>query len=238
MLKMVNICTHISFCKFVTYFFLTQSNEAGSSQQTELEGLKRSFQFLKQNNIEVPVFVSDRHKGINKWIREVETGTKHYFDIWHVARSITKKLQKAGKNKGFEIILAWIKAVRNHLYWCATTTSAGFQEMIISKWKSFLYHVTNEHKNFPDKLIKECCHEEDLEERCWIKCGKDLILIKFSQPNYLPSGIFLVWFLPQKHLQMLLHDWYTKNCVSLTGMYHKGESSVVQNWSRFQISFV
>jgi len=76
-----------------------QSNEAGSSNATELEGVKRCFTSLHQQNVRVDTFISDRHKGITKWLRECQRETKHFFDIWHIARSITKKMLKVGREK-------------------------------------------------------------------------------------------------------------------------------------------
>ena len=82
----------------------------------ELEGAKRCFTFLRQLGLTISVFVSDRHRGIAKWIREACKDTTHYYDIWHVARSITKKLLKASKEKGCIVIKDWMKGIRLHLY--------------------------------------------------------------------------------------------------------------------------
>ena len=146
-----------------------QANETSGSQQTEL-GCKRSFAFLKQLGLTVPVFISDRHRGIGKWIRESCSGTKHYFDIWHVARSITKRLLKGSKEKGCEIIACWIKGIQKHLYWCATSTKGGFGSLIAAKWTSFLRHVANKHTEHPNPLYTNSNHGE-LEQRKWIKIG-------------------------------------------------------------------
>lgn len=135
-----------------------------------MEGAKRCFQYLLNLGLSIAVFVSDRHRGIAKWIQEDHPETKHYFDIWHVARSITKKLLTMGKEKGCELIKDWIKGIRRHVYWCATSTRAGFEALIGAKWNSFIRHVCNKHKNHPDPLYKECHHGE-LEPRKWIKIG-------------------------------------------------------------------
>ena len=66
----------------------------------ELEGAKRSFKYLKESGLKMEVFISDRYKGIAKWIRTKEKETKHYNDIWHVNKSVNKQLRKAGKDKG------------------------------------------------------------------------------------------------------------------------------------------
>ena len=94
-----------------------------------------------------------------------------FFVIWHVAKAISKKMLKASQEQGCEPIKEWMKAVRNHLYWCATSTRPGFQELIIAKWKSFMYHVANKHEGLPSPLFPKCAHEE-LEPRKWIKIGK------------------------------------------------------------------
>ena len=39
-----------------------------------------------------------------------------FFDIWHVAKAISKKMLKASQDQGCEPIKEWMKAVRNHLY--------------------------------------------------------------------------------------------------------------------------
>ncbi|XP_015779786.1 PREDICTED: uncharacterized protein LOC107357661 [Acropora digitifera] len=152
----------------VVHFELVQANETGGSQQTELEGAKRCFQFLQQLGLKVSVFVSDRHRGIAKWIREVCKETTHYYDIWHVARSVTKKLLPASKEKGCEIIKEWSKGIRRQSFWSATSTKPSVSNLILAKWKSFLRHVANKHANQPDPLYHKCNHEE-LPPRKWIK---------------------------------------------------------------------
>ena len=146
-----------------------QPNEVGSSNAMELEGAKRSFKFLKESGLKMEVFISDRHKGIAKWIREKEKETKHY-DIWHVNKSINKQLRKAGEEKGCEIINDWLKGVRRHLYWSAQTTVPGFGDLIVAKWKSTVRHMAGKHEDHPDPLFTSCAHGE-IEERKWIPIG-------------------------------------------------------------------
>ena len=138
----------------------------------ELDGAKRCFAYMKSVGVSIAVFISDRHRGIAKWIRERQFMTKHYFDIWHVARSLSKKLLKVGKEKGCEVLTQWIKAVRNHIYWCATSTKEGFAQMIAAKWKSLICRIANRHDNHPDELFKKCAHEHLQQPRRWVKIGK------------------------------------------------------------------
>ena len=102
----------------------------------ELDAAKRCFSHLKQAGLKVDVFVSDRHKGIGKWIWTEEQETQHFNDIWHVNKGINKVLRKTSKEKGCEIIGEWTKGIRNHLYWCVQSTQLGFGELIVAKWQS------------------------------------------------------------------------------------------------------
>ena len=66
----------------------------------ELEGAERAFSYLQSVGLAVVVFISDRLRGIAKWIRESQPGCAHFFDIWRIARSIGKKMLQLGKEKG------------------------------------------------------------------------------------------------------------------------------------------
>ena len=137
----------------------------------ELLGGQKCFHFIQNTGLTIRNFISDRHTGIAKWIRTSQPETNHYHDLWHVSKSITKQLLKASKEKGNEPITAWIKGIKKHLYWCATSTKQGFGELILAKWKSFARHVTDKHSDHPDLLFKECAHAE-IEPRDWIYKGK------------------------------------------------------------------
>ncbi|CAH3020731.1 unnamed protein product [Porites evermanni] len=154
----------------IVHFELVQANETGGSYQTELEGVKPCFGFLQRLGVKIGVFISDCHRGIAKWIRENCPGTTHFFDIWHVAWSVTKKLLAASTEKGCEIIQDWMKGIRRHLYWSATSTKPGFGSLTLAKWNSFLRHVANKHTDHPDPLYKVCNHA-NLPSRKWIKIG-------------------------------------------------------------------
>ena len=155
------------------WHFLLQANEVGSSNKMELEGAKRSFEAIKgKDMLPIKTFVSDRHRCLAKWMRITQADTTHYYDIWHQAKSVVKKVLKAGKEKGCEILTEWSKSIRNHLYWCATSTKAGFPSLIEAKWLSFMRHVNNEHKEYPNALYDKCHHGEISETKKWIKVGK------------------------------------------------------------------
>ena len=76
---------------------------------------------------------------------------------------VSKDILKSSKEKGCEILKEWSKAIKNHLYWCATSTKQGLGALIVAKWTSIVRHV-NKHDNHPNPLYKKCHHGE-LEPR-------------------------------------------------------------------------
>ncbi|KAI8485838.1 hypothetical protein Bbelb_363900 [Branchiostoma belcheri] len=66
---------------------LVQSNEVGSSNAMEKEGLARAVDFIRRNcTLQIGKIVTDRHIQIAKWIRENLPETCHLYDIWHIAK--------------------------------------------------------------------------------------------------------------------------------------------------------
>ena len=116
----------------------------------DLKGAQQCFQFLKNSGLKITSFISDRHRGIAKWIRETQTETNHYHDLWHVCKSVTKRVLKSGIEKGCQILLNWMKSIRCHLFWSALSTKQGFGKLIVAKWKSLLNHIADKHENHPD----------------------------------------------------------------------------------------
>ena len=54
----------------------------------ELEGMVRTVDWLDKEGIDIGTLVTDRHRQITKYIRDnlQARGTKHFFDVWHVAK--------------------------------------------------------------------------------------------------------------------------------------------------------
>ncbi|XP_070547703.1 uncharacterized protein [Ptychodera flava] len=71
---------------------LVQSNEVPNSAWCEHEGLKRTIAFLIESGLEVSTIISDRHRQNAKWIKDELPDTKHYYDVWYVAKGIGKKM--------------------------------------------------------------------------------------------------------------------------------------------------
>ncbi|XP_053398243.1 uncharacterized protein LOC128556661 [Mercenaria mercenaria] len=135
----------------------------------ELEGPKLATEHLKEENVFIDEIVTDRHVQIQKCIRENLLGTKHSYDVWHVAKGIKKKLTALSKQKDCEVVGKWVKSISNYVYWSAASTSDGDQETLLAKWLSLSSNIQNIHHCHCPKF-PNCLHG-DLESREWLKSG-------------------------------------------------------------------
>ncbi|XP_061190833.1 uncharacterized protein LOC133198949 [Saccostrea echinata] len=155
---------------------LVQSNEVKNSLGMEKKGLERTIAWMKDQDLEIGTIVTDRHVQIQKWIRENLTETTHYYDVWHVAKGLKKKILAASKQKECENLAKWIKSLTNHLYWVAASTPDGNGDFMWAKWESVENHIHNIHEGHND-LFPSCAHdtlEGDEQKKKWIKPGKTL----------------------------------------------------------------
>lgn len=77
---------------------------------------------------------------------------------------------KLAKQKGCGIVGDWSKSMVNHLYWCASSTADGDEEVLLEKWLSLLNHIHNKHQGH-GKKYKKCTHGR-LRNRKWLKYRK------------------------------------------------------------------
>ncbi|XP_071950193.1 uncharacterized protein [Antedon mediterranea] len=135
---------------------LVQSNETNGSYHMELEGLKRCLNVLWKSNVAIGTLVTDRHAQIQKWLRDNCSQITHYFDIWHVAKGLKKKLVALEKRKGCEQVNKWRRSIINHLYW-SVVTSNGNGDLALAKWDSITNHIVDIHSGHSD-LFPACIH--------------------------------------------------------------------------------
>jgi len=156
---------------------LVQVNEVTNSNAMELEGLKRCLNYLLPL-LSVHSITTDRHPSVQKYLRDCYSNIVHYFDVWHVAKSVKKKIEAISQRRDCSILAHWAQAVSNHLYWCAAS-SAGNGDLVLAKWLSILNHVCDIHTGHGEPY-NECMHGM-LEPRLWIRAGskayKELELI-------------------------------------------------------------
>ncbi|KAI8495211.1 hypothetical protein Bbelb_271970 [Branchiostoma belcheri] len=146
---------------------LVQSNEVGSSNAMEKEGLARAIDFIRRNcTLQIGKIVTDRHLQIAKWIRENLPETCHLYDIWHIAKGLRKKLSALAKQKECDVVGDWTNSIVNHLYWCSTTTREGAGDLVEGKWLSLDNHLHNVHSGHSE-AFPQCAHGP--LRRQWLK---------------------------------------------------------------------
>ncbi|XP_064464730.1 uncharacterized protein LOC135400449 [Ornithodoros turicata] len=128
-----------------------------ASVQMEKEGLIKSLAFLKEQGIKVKSFTTDRHPAIRKHMQVHEPDITHNFDIWHISKSVKKKLTSVSKSASCRSLQGWIQGTSNHLYWCARA-GGGNGQMAVDAWLSIQNHVINVHDGHSG-TYRRCLHE-------------------------------------------------------------------------------
>ncbi|XP_056010401.1 uncharacterized protein LOC125682093 isoform X2 [Ostrea edulis] len=152
---------------------MIESNEVKNSNGMEKRGLERAVDWVKNNDLEIGTIVTDRHLQIQKWIRENLPETTHYYDVWHVAKGLKKKVLATAKQSECGQLSKWSRSLTNHLYWVATSTPNGDGDLMWAKWESVENHVHNKHEGH-NELFPSCAHGMlygDERKKKWIKPG-------------------------------------------------------------------
>ncbi|KAL5265183.1 hypothetical protein ACHWQZ_G006064 [Mnemiopsis leidyi] len=150
--------------KFCTYTLMTtETNEVvdfGLIQKGQFIGGLEHQAFLQvwltiveDEGIVVTDFVMDRQATIAKIITDKYPETEVSFDIWHMGKSLGKRLQAAGKTH--KKIKLWHKSIDRHLWYCCCNCN-GDPELLVQMFHSCLLHVTNCHnwETDVDALVK------------------------------------------------------------------------------------
>lgn len=138
-------------------FQIVQVSEVNSSNAMEREGFKRCMDNIRGKGGNITVVATDRHVGIRSDMKKNYPDIEHQFDVWHLSKSITKKLNEKAKKKDCGELLPWIKSISNHLWWCAETCE-GNPELLREKWISIVHHIANIHSWDSADLYHECAH--------------------------------------------------------------------------------
>lgn len=147
---------------------LVQSNEVGGSYHMEQAGLQHFIKFMREKDLTPSVLVTDRHLSIQRWIRENLPDCKHYYDVWHVAKGLSRKIEGLVKVKDCELAGEWLRSISNHMYWCAASSDGLSGDVIAAKWLSVLRHMQNLHKDHSE-LFPTCTHGPIENPRKWLK---------------------------------------------------------------------
>lgn len=148
---------------------LVQVTETGNSVRMEKEGLDRCLEFLIQSGLSIETLATDRHLGIQAYMRLEHPEIDHQFDVWHLAKSVTKNLTKRASKGDASALNQWIQSISNHLYWCAQT-AAGNADLLVEKWLSCTHHVVNIH-TWNGGMMSQCEHGEypSDDRTAWLK---------------------------------------------------------------------
>ena len=110
------------------------------------------------NNIKIDQITTDRQVQVRKYMNEEWKDICLQFDIWHVVKSVKKKLCALGKKKANRDLNGWIRSICNHL-WRSCATCDGDAELLKEKWTSLLHHIKNKHSWDSNKKFHRCLHE-------------------------------------------------------------------------------
>ena len=99
--------------KVIDFFIIQKGQYDGELEKQACEELLNIL--INEDKLPVNSFVSDCHSPIAKMIRGQYPGLYHGYDIWHTAKRLRKKLDKAGKKH--PKILAWTNDLVDHFWW-------------------------------------------------------------------------------------------------------------------------
>ncbi|KAM4580131.1 uncharacterized protein PAE49_005126 [Odontesthes bonariensis] len=147
---------------------LVQSNEVGGSCYMEKEGLTRSLALLESCDVKLDCIVTNRHPQVQKFLRE--RNITQYYDVWHFAKGISKKLEVLCKMKDCEKLNKWMKSINNHIYWTAANSTSGPER--IAKWNAILNHVQDIHTH-ENPLYPKCEHaiRTTTDKKKWLQAA-------------------------------------------------------------------
>lgn len=83
---------------------------------------------------------------------------------------LSKKVQKLSKNKDCALLKRWQRSIRNHVYWCATSSTSGPEK--VAKWTSVVNHLQNVHVH-DNSIFPRCEHPDQVynDPKKWFEQG-------------------------------------------------------------------
>lgn len=148
--------------KIIDFIVLQKGLVAGELEKPACDKLLT--RLIEKDGINIDLFLTDRHRGIRKMMREKYDGILHEFDVWHVSKSLAKAIKAVEKKA--PTLEGWKPSIINHLWWSSMTCDAN-DDVLIEKFKSVLSHVTNTHSWEGNNHFHTCVHDnlDEEEER-------------------------------------------------------------------------
>ena len=128
--------------------------EVKNSYRMEVEWLKRCLDNLSDHRVQITTLAIDRHLSIRKTLSEDYNNVKHEYDLWHIVKSVKKKLLSAKKAE----VIHWIGAIANHLWYCASACD-GDPRLMKYMWISLLHHIRNSHSWTAGAELYQKCNQ-------------------------------------------------------------------------------
>ena len=110
-------------------------------------------ELIKKYNCKIELLLTNRHKGIRAYIRTQHPTITHEFDKWYLSKSLMKRLKTLARN--YPDAFLWKSSINNHLWWSAQTCE-GNGKLLVNKFISVLYHISNKHEWVEDGIRKQC----------------------------------------------------------------------------------
>ena len=155
-------------------FSLVQVTEVKNSNAMELESLKLCLDHLQQEKLAIAKLATDRHMQVRVHMKKERPHIKHNFDVWHLAKSVQRRLSKKAQSKPCAALKSWINSIITHLWWCAKT-SQGNATDCVEGWKSIVYHKANIRPWDECQHFHQCAHppipRETERRKDWLKVG-------------------------------------------------------------------
>ena len=155
-------------------FELVQVTQASSSVGMEKLGFQTLMHRLQTAKLNIATIITDRSPQVKALMKKAYANVNHQFDIWHFVKNVSKKIRKASKKKGCQILLEWLPAISNHLWWSASSCN-GDVVLLREKWTSILYHIVNRHTWGGATKFTQCAHRPlsrtEQRKKKWLEAG-------------------------------------------------------------------
>lgn len=152
---------------------VTVDQTGGSSHAMETLGFIKSldslFSKLEELNSSMSMILcTDRNLSVAKVIREEPkyANVVHEYDIWHLGKSIRKKVIQASRQRNCGLLTLWSKSIVNHFWYCAQSCN-GDPDVLVRKWKSLIRHISNDHEQCEHDNLSQ----QEASDKAWVTEG-------------------------------------------------------------------
>jgi len=156
--------------KVIAFAVVDVRSARGISTNMEVLAFEHCLQELLDNGFTVDVVATDRHVQVRSLLKKKYPTIRHQFDVWHVAKSVRKKLHSVSQKKVNTELSQWSRSVCNHLWWSAANCNRD-PDMLQEMWCSVVHHIVNVHE-FEGDIFKNCGHppltDDEQSRKKWL----------------------------------------------------------------------